>query len=102
VPEPDVVWARASDYYRRHPKADDAQLLIEVSERSFAYDSGEKATLYAEAGIRDYWNVNVNRRVVEVYRDPACNRYRQMQTFAIGDLLSPLTLPDIQLTIADL
>jgi Uma2 family endonuclease len=102
VPEPDVVWARFNDYYRRHPAAADVQLIVEVSESSLAYDRGEKAALYAEADIDDYWIVNVNDRVVEVYRKPAGDRYRQLQTFAPGDSISPLILPDAKLAIAQL
>ncbi|MEX0704402.1 MAG: Uma2 family endonuclease [Planctomycetales bacterium] len=54
VPEPDVVWYRPGSYRKRHPQAEDVQLLIEVADSSLAYDRGEKAGLYAAAGIAEY------------------------------------------------
>jgi Uma2 family endonuclease len=46
-----------------------AELVLEVSD-SLAYDTGEKASLYAAAGIADYWVVDVSGRRVLVHRDP--------------------------------
>jgi Uma2 family endonuclease len=35
------------------------------------YDRTVKLSLYAEAGIRDYWLFNVSDRYLETYSDPA-------------------------------
>ncbi|MCG8450526.1 MAG: Uma2 family endonuclease [Pirellulales bacterium] len=102
VPQPDVFWVKARDYSRERPTNEDVFLVIEVAESSLAYDRGEKAQLYAKAGIQDYWVINVNDRVVEVFRDPAGGHYRQLQTFKVGDTVSPLAFPDLQLAVADL
>jgi Uma2 family endonuclease len=60
-PEPDVsvVPGRIEDY-TDHPTT--ALLVVEVSDTSLAFDRGDKASLYAAAGIADYWIVNLNER----------------------------------------
>jgi Uma2 family endonuclease len=102
VPEPDVVWALQRDYSRRHPGPDDVLLLIEVAESSLQYDLGEKADLYAAAGIRDYWVVDLVARRVVVHRDPADGRYRTLEAFSGEDAVRPLAFPEITLRPAAL
>src|SRR6516225_11328145 len=67
-PEPDisVVAGRIEDY-RDHPTT--ALLIVEVSETTLAYDRTRKASLYARAGIADYWIVNLVNNQLEVRRD---------------------------------
>ncbi|HEY7425174.1 MAG TPA: Uma2 family endonuclease, partial [Gemmataceae bacterium] len=54
-PEPDVavVAGTRAQYASQHPRT--AVLIVEVSESSLAYDRTRKASLYARAGIADYW-----------------------------------------------
>ena len=61
VPEPDVavVRGRHSDYRHAHPAR--AALIIEVAESSLAFDRKQKGSLYARAGIADYWIVQPRR-----------------------------------------
>lgn len=69
-PEPDVTVVRGTirDYASAHPTT--ALLVVEVSESSLAFDRGEKASLYANASIAEYWIMNLGDRRLEVYRDP--------------------------------
>jgi Uma2 family endonuclease len=97
APEPDVAWVVQRDYSRGRPVARETLLIIEVAESSLAYDSGEKAELYAGAGIADYWIANLVDRRIEVRRDPAAGRYRSLQTFSGDDEVRPLTAPDLVL-----
>ena len=90
------------DYSKQRPTSDDVFLLIEISETSLRYDRGEKAELYAQEGIADYWVVDVIHQKVEVFRDPADGNYQSLQTFGIGDTISPLEFPEITLNIADI
>ncbi len=71
-PEPDLAVIRGpNDRYRASdPKADDVALLIEVADSSYSTDRGEKWRAYASARIPIYWIVNINQRLVEVYREP--------------------------------
>lgn len=102
VPEPDVAWVRRQSYRKARPAAKDVFLLIEVSESSLDYDRGEKAELYAAAGIKDYWVVNLIDRCVETFRDPQRGLYRRLQTYQIGDEVHPLAFPMITLAVASL
>ena len=58
APEPDLAWVARRDYSRGRPVQEDVLLVIEVSESTLRFDLGEKADLYAEAGIEDYWVMN--------------------------------------------
>ena len=97
-----MAWVVRRDYSRRRPSAADVLLVIEVAESSLAYDAGEKADLYAAAGIADYWVVNVPDRSIEVRRDPVGGRYRSLKTHLGDDEVRPLAFPDVALKPASL
>jgi Uma2 family endonuclease len=101
VPLPDIAWVRRQSYRSARPTPADV-LLIEVSETSLRYDRGEKAELYATAGITDYWIVNLKDNCIEVYRNPRDGEYREKRTYEIGQSVSPLAFPEIELPVADL
>ncbi len=102
VTEPDVAWMRAGSYRQRRPQPRDVLLLIEVAETSLAYDRGEKAGIYAAAGIKDYWIVNLNDLCVEVHRKPRKGEYRERSTFHSGQSVSPLAFADVELPVSEL
>ncbi len=63
---------------------------------SLSLDRTHKASLYARAGVKDYWIVNLVDRVVEVHRDPARDdsapygwSYATVQILAADDAVSP-------------
>jgi len=97
APEPDLAWVVRRDYSRGRPVAEEVLLVIEVAESSLAYDRGEKAELYAAAGIADYWVVNLPERSVEVRRDPAGGRYRSLCTYTGDEEIRPLAVPEVVL-----
>lgn len=108
-PEPDLAlvpgaWA---DYDAGHPAR--PALVVEVAESSLAYDRGDKGSLYARGGVRDYWIVNLVDRVLEVYRDPEPDptapygwRYRAVERLGLAAVVSPLALPFVRLAVSDL
>lgn len=100
-PEPDLVWVLPKRYRDAHPTADDVILLIEVADSSLDYDRGEKAEIYAKAGIREYWLVNIINRTIEVRREPKDGEYLSEQVFAAGESVSPLAVPDVRLNVDD-
>lgn len=71
-PEPDIAVVRgtARTYLTRHPGPADIGLLVEVSDSTLSRDQGEKARLFARAGIVCYWIVNLIDRRIEVYSEP--------------------------------
>jgi Uma2 family endonuclease len=72
VPEPDIALVRgpATRYDAQHPRAEDAVLVVEVSDSTLQDDQGEKLALYAREGILVYWVLNLVDRRLEVYSDP--------------------------------
>ena len=73
-PEPDlaVVAGTPRDYLAAHP--DSALLIVEVAETTLGFARRSKGSLYARAGIAEYWIVNVGDGALEVYRNPAEDR----------------------------
>jgi len=71
-PEPDVVIARnrADRYSSSHPESADILLVIEVSDSTLKYDQRTKLSLYAEAGIPNYWIFNLVDNQLEIYSEP--------------------------------
>jgi Uma2 family endonuclease len=59
-----------STYSTRLARADDVLLLVEVSDTTYAKDSGPKLRKYATHRIPVYWIVDLNRRLVEVRTRP--------------------------------
>ena len=103
-PEPDVALVRPPG--RRsataHPGAAEVLRLVEVAETSLAYDQRTNAAVYAAAGIREVWVVNLPDRVLEVYRDPGPPGYRDRQTNGLDARVAPLAFPELVLAVADL
>jgi Uma2 family endonuclease len=97
APQPDLAWVVQRDYSRGRPTAADVLLVIEVADSGLAYDRGAKAELYAEAGVADYWIVNVADRLIEVRRDPQGGRYRTVQEYTGDDEIRPLCEPELVL-----
>lgn len=84
-----------------------AALVIEVAESSLDYDRDHKAPLYAAAGIRDFWLVNLPDRCLDVYRHPVPDpqsfsawRYRDCRVLQAGEQISPLAAPEIAVPVA--
>lgn len=102
VPQPDLAWVRQRDYSKQRPTAADVLLLVEVSDTSLGFDRGAKAALYAEAGIREYWIVNVRARMIDVYREPHDGAYDEIRTFSCGEHVAPRAYPHLRLDVAQL
>jgi Uma2 family endonuclease len=88
-PEPDATLLKWRDdfYAGKRPEPEDVLLVVEVAETSMRYDRTVKAPLYAEAGIPEYWIVNLRDGVIEVYTDPADGAYKQTRKAKRGDTL---------------
>ena len=109
-PEADVgVFPGAKRDYADHP--DVATLLVEVADTSLFYDTTTKAELYATAGVPEYWVLDLNGRVLHVFRDPhplrlppelGATAYRTHDTFGPSDSVSPLAVPAATVRVADL
>lgn len=101
APEPDVVWA-VEKGYTNHPQGSDVLLLVEVADTTLRVDCGEKARLYAESRIPEYWVVDIEGRKLIVHRDPSSEGYRDTRELAGDEEISPLCDPEARLRVGDL
>ena len=99
-PEPDLVVIRDEDRKREHPSI--ALLVVEVASSSLRRDRRIKTPIYAEAGVPEYWIVDIDGAAIEVLTDPDRGGYRSVQRLARGDVLRPSRLPGIEIAVADL
>jgi Uma2 family endonuclease len=105
VPDVVIVPGKPSDYRAQHPTT--ALLVIEIADTSLEYDRTEKMSLYAAAGIPEYWIVNLVERCVEVYREPASPaagtafnaRYRALRYYGLDETVSPLFEPTLEIPV---
>ncbi|MDX1930858.1 MAG: Uma2 family endonuclease [Pirellulaceae bacterium] len=101
-PEPDLVWTRKLSSRKTRPAESDVLLLIEVSDSSLQQDLGEKAELYAEHGIVEYWVIDINSEQVYVHRNPLSGRYGSIDIFRKPTSISPLCAPNALLNLGTL
>jgi Uma2 family endonuclease len=92
--EPDIaVYAPRTDMTTvLYPDA--VRLLIEVANDSLSTDLGDKADLYAKAGVPDYWVVDLQSRVTHVHSAPSSNGYAKRSVVRFEEPLTCALLPD--------
>ena len=66
-------------------------------------------SLYARAGVPEYWIVDVGRQVLEVHREPTSSndaalgwRYNRVKTLGRSEHVSALIASDVPIAVADL
>jgi Uma2 family endonuclease len=77
-------------------------LAIEVADTSLTYDLGRKAQLYASLGIRDYWVIDAATFETRIFRDPTSQGYVSQAIVGADELLIPLLVPALSLTLRSL
>lgn len=89
-PEPDIAVTEHSKthYLDHHPSGEECLLVAEVSDTTLRSDLTRKAALYARAGVREYWVLDLNGRRLVVHRQPRDGGYRTIQFFNESDTLS--------------
>jgi Uma2 family endonuclease len=108
-PEPDVALVPGGwrDYSHEHPAR--PVLVVEVALSSLRLDREHKGSLYARAGLADYWILNLVDRVLEVYRDPIADgaaafgwRYATVERHGPAASVTPLAAPAARVLVSDL
>ena len=106
-PFPDlaIVKGQQRDYLKVHPTT--AELIVEIADSSLFEDTTTKAEVYATGGILDYWVIDVENRLLIVFRDPAPLpdgglAYRIRLELGIADAIAPLAAPSSPVRVADL
>jgi Uma2 family endonuclease len=108
-PEPDVavVPGGLEDYRSEHPSR--PVLTVEVAQSSVSIDRERKGSLYARAYLQEYWILNLEEHVLEVYREPVADpsavfdwRYSRREDFNGSATVAPLWAPSTRVRVADL
>lgn len=108
-PEPDVavVPGGPDDYSRAHPSR--PVLTVEVAESSLGFDRQRKGSLYARAGLQDYWVLDLVGRALEVYRQPIADaaapfgwRYAHREVFDAAARVTPVAAPGSSVAVSRL
>ena len=100
-PEPDiaVVAGSPAQFRLEHPR--NAQLVIEVAVSSAEIDR-EKASIYAEAGVPEFWLVLPAAKAVEVWSSPARGTYTERRELGPLDVLTCGALPGLKIDLNSL
>jgi Uma2 family endonuclease len=103
-PEPDVALLRwQADFYETgHPQSSDIFLVIEVADCTAEFDRKVKAPLYARNGIVEYWLIDLNAEAIVVYRQPASEGYRQIETMQRGQTICAIGLANAAFTVDEI
>ena len=100
-PEPDIstVRGKESDFLGTHPRT--AELVVEVAVSSARLDR-ENASLYAEAGVREYWIVLGCDHQIEVHSKPRASAYQEKRLVQASEILECSTVPGIRISLQEL
>ncbi|MEA5514750.1 Uma2 family endonuclease [Nodularia sp. UHCC 0506] len=103
-PEPDIAVVKVDplDYADHHPTPSEVYLIIEVANSSLTLDCETKATAYSQAGITDYWVLDVISRQLHVFREPTQEGYKSAVILPENATISPLAFPDLQILILEM
>ncbi len=99
-PEPDIaiVQRLGRDYREHHSYVENIFWLIEYANSSLEKDLERKSKIYAEAGIPEYWVVNLKKLHLVVFREPLDGDYATKLTLTAGTI-QPLAFPDVSVLV---
>ena len=103
-PEPDlaILQGSAFDYANHHPRPDQVDLVVEVADSTLKQDCEIKDKLSAQAGIADYWVLDLNHRKLHLFRDPTPTGYTRHLILTEPNQASPLAFPTIAIALSSI
>ncbi len=103
-PEPDIAVVKIDplDYADHHPTPAEIYLIIEVADSSLKLDTEIKAKAYSQAGIKDYWVLDVVKRELIVFRNPTSEGYQNQEIITEYQNISPLDFPDLEILVSQM
>ncbi len=99
MPQPDVSVSRRAP---EGPTPTNTHLLIEVAGSSLSKDRVIKNEIYAEAGVPEYWIVDLRTSTVDVLTQPGRDGYTKQVRRAAGDVLRPRRLRTVAIPVSDI
>jgi Uma2 family endonuclease len=100
-PVPDIALLKfRNDFYAgKAASAEDALLVIEISDTTFNYNRTTKVALYAKANIQEMWIIDLNNERVWVDRQPSESGYLSIKAYERGEEITLLAFPDITIGV---
>lgn len=100
-PEPDIAIVRhdVRRYIDHHPTPEEVLLVVEVADRTLSFDCKRKVKLYSQAGIADYWVIDVKQQRVFVFRELADKTYQQETVWSKDAVVRAVAFPDIAVSL---
>ncbi|WP_375472172.1 Uma2 family endonuclease [uncultured Nostoc sp.] len=98
VPDVAIVKPLGEVYLEYHPYPEDIFWIIEFSQSTLSKDLGEKKDIYAQAGIAEYWVVNLKNSQLQVFRDLKNGQYTTELTLTTGTIV-PLAFGDVSVQV---
>jgi Uma2 family endonuclease len=104
LPEPDIALLRPRDdfYASAYPTPEDILMLVEVAESSVRYDRDKKLPLYAAAGVKECWLVDIPARKLVICRDASADGYRRVHEPEHLTSVTPESIPDCAIDLSGL
>ena len=102
-PQPDIAIVRLPDtrYLKHHPYPEDIYWLIEVADTTLAYDLDAKRQLYAQAGIPEYWVIDITKQQLVIFHDLQGGDYVTQLTVSDGVVYS-IAFPEVAIAVQPL
>ncbi|MDZ8184533.1 MAG: Uma2 family endonuclease [Nostoc sp. ChiSLP02] len=102
-PEPDIaiVQPLEREYREHHPYSENIFWLIEYANSSLEKDLEIKSKIYAQAGILEYWVVNLKKLNLVIFREIVDGDYATKLTLTAG-IIQPLAFPDVSIAVAQI
>jgi Uma2 family endonuclease len=107
-PEADLAVIKGTPRQYKDAPLTTAVLIVEVSDSSLKFDRTVNAGIYAVAGMKEYWIINLDDRRLEVYRKPIQDPsqpsgfgYSEIKILTEKDSIKPLVAKS-EIAVADL
>ncbi len=76
--------------------------MIEVADSILRQDCEVKDKLCAQAGIADYWVLDLKNRQIHLFRKPTATGYTRHLILTEPNQISPLAFSDLSLSLAEI
>ncbi len=91
MPEPDIFITTATPVSGPVDKGSVA-LIVEISDTTAKYDLGQKARLYASAGVPEYWVVDLAAGRLHQMWSPGVKGYAERREVVLGERVEAVTI----------
>ncbi len=98
MPQPDIVVAREIPEDGPLPGANIA-LVVEIAGSTLDTDLGVKKTIYARAGIPEYWVADLDNEKVHQFWSPDGENYSQRHEIDFGNTIIAATIERVEFVI---